>query len=91
MPYSVKMYILLWVAKKLGLDNDVTIPQHIMDLCNDIRSFIMLSETEGNEKGWDGESKRRLVMARLKRDKPELICNDLGLAIELVVRTIKDS
>ncbi len=88
MPYSVKLYILREVQRWIGIHGETQCSEEVMELCEKIRPFIMEAEKEGNEKRWDGETKRRMAKARIKRDHPEYLTENFGLAVEVLVRAL---
>ena len=66
-----------------------TVPEAVLALCPVVRDEVLAAQTEGRNKGWNGDSKRRIATARLMRLYPEIPQRDLVLAIELVVRTLE--
>ena len=87
MPHSVKLYILREVQRWVGI-HETQCSEEVMELSEHIRPFIVEVEKQGNEAGWNGATKRRMATARIKRDHPEYVTENFGLAVEVLVRAL---
>ncbi len=77
---------ILWLIKWAGLSEKLLIINDLRLCSDELKPFIIEVEKEAKQQGWNGDTKRRIAVARYTREYGKK--KDLGLMLELIVRNL---